>query len=219
MILLLLTTAMSSFSLIFFIAHYAGLAGVSALSAISALGVAGASGKFAVATSPTGVGLVGGGVAAAGALVTAAAAGVVSIGSLAMMIRSANNFGRDMNHLNSVISQRPWNAQTGDRTPGGREFSTHAAEQANARRYSPSDIDNIIDNWTHKRYQPGGRSVYIRRSGTNSYDVVVMDRNGRTIISVVGGNVNNGIKNSLPDMPAVRRMLENQGGYSTIPLP
>jgi hypothetical protein len=172
-----------------------------------------------LATSPTGIGLADGGVAAAGALATAAISGVVSLTSAALMARSVNNFGGDMQRLNSVISQRPWNARTGDRTPRGREFSTHAAEQANQRRYSPEDIDNIIDNWTHKRYQPGGRSVYIRKSGTHSYDVVIMDRNGRTIVSVVGGNVNNGMNNSLKTMQLVERMLINQGGFSTMPMP
>lgn len=64
---------------------------------------------------------------------------------------------------------------------------------------------------------PGGRTVYIERQ-TYGYDVVIMDKNGKSIISVVGGNAKNGVANTLKDMDAVRKMLMNQGGYSTIPM-
>ncbi|MCL2399481.1 MAG: DUF4258 domain-containing protein, partial [Defluviitaleaceae bacterium] len=111
-----------------------------------------------------------------------------------------------------------WNIRTGDVTPRGREFTEHAAEQANARKYSPQDVDHILDNWTHKRYQPGGRSVYIYRSGVKTHHIVVMDKNGRTIISVIGGNTKNGASNTMLEWKDVIRMLENQGGYYTMPM-
>ena len=107
--------------------------------------------------------------------------------------------------------------KTGDQTPQGKEFTEHAAQQATKRGYSPQDIDSIISNWTEKYYQPGGRTVYIKRQ-SYGYDVVIIDKNGKSIITVVGGNGKNGVANTLHNLDDVKRMLENQGGYSTIPI-
>ena len=90
----------------FFIAHFGAIAGVSAANAIKSLGVAGASGKFALATAPSGAGAVAGGVTAAGALTSAAVSGVVSVSASAMMSRSVRNFGRDVRTLNATPPPR-----------------------------------------------------------------------------------------------------------------
>lgn len=82
--------------------------------------------------------------------------------------------------------------------------------------YSPEDVDDIINNWTKKYYQPGGRSVYIKKNNYG-YDVIIVDKNGKGIVSVIGGNTNNGVKNTLPDMSTVERMLNNNGGFSNLP--
>lgn len=98
-----------------------------------------------------------------------------------------------------------------------KKITIHGAEQATKRGYSPQDIDNIINSWTEKLYQPGGRTAYIKKQ-SYGYDVVIIDKNGKSIISVIGGNGKKGIANILKDMDAVKRMLHNQGGYSTIPM-
>lgn len=96
------------------------------------------------------------------------------------------------------------NVNVGDRTPKGKEFSKHAAGQSNKRKYSPADIDDIISNWTDKGYQPGGKTIYVKKQ-TYGYDVVVVDKNGKSIVSV-------------QSMDDVKRMMKNQGGYYTIPM-
>ena len=40
----------------------------------------------------------------------------------------------------------PAKIKTGDKTPGGRSFSEHAAERANERNFTPDSIDAIINN-------------------------------------------------------------------------
>lgn len=40
--------------------------------------------------------------------------------------------------------------KTGDKTPRGREYTSHAAERANQREFSDQSIDNIIDNNSKK---------------------------------------------------------------------
>lgn len=58
--------------------------------------------------------------------------------------------------------------------------------------------------------------MYIKKNNYG-YDVVIVDKNEKGIVSVVGGNGKNGLKNTLPDMIAVERMLKNNGGFSTFP--
>lgn len=115
-------------------------------------------------------------------------------------------------------SMNQFNHKAGDRTPKGREFTDHGAERANQRRYTVEDIDSIIDNWTDKAYQPGGKTVYIK-SNLYGYDVVVIDKNGKSICSVMGGNGKRGAKNTLTQLEDVIKMLKNNGGYYTTPMP
>lgn len=48
---------------------------------------------------------------------------------------------------------------------------------------------------------------------------MILDKNGKSIVSVVGGNAKNGCKNTLQDIKDVYKMLNNQGGYSNLPIP
>lgn len=52
--------------------------------------------------------------------------------------------------------------KAGDKTKKGYEFTFHTAEQANDRKYTIDDIDDIITNWDDKGYQYGGKIVYIK---------------------------------------------------------
>lgn len=89
--------------------------------------------------------------------------------------------------------------------------------RANERKYTPEDIDKIVDNWTNKLYQPGGKTVYVMKN-SYGYDVVIVDQNGKDIVSVIGGNGKNGVNNSLKSMDDVRQMLKHNGGYYTRPM-
>ena len=107
--------------------------------------------------------------------------------------------------------------KTGDKTPKGKEFTEHAAEQATKRQYSLEDVDDIVENWTDKLYQPGGKTVYLKKQ-SYGYDDVIIDANGTSIISVIGGNAKRGVKNTLTSLDLVKRMLKNNGGWSTLPV-
>lgn len=109
------------------------------------------------------------------------------------------------------------NINTGDRTPKGKEISKHVAEQANKRKYSPEDVDNIIDNWTDKGYQPGGKTVFVKKQSYGR-DIVVIDKNGKSIVSVIRGNGKKGVPNTLQSMDDVKKMMKNQGGFYTMPM-
>ena len=120
----------------FFIAHYGAIAGVSAINAINALGVAGAAGKFAVVTSPTGAGAAGGAIVAVGVLATAAGSAVTAAAAGAMMARSVDIYGRDIEKLNRT---RPsgdatnfgngWTMREGGDIINGRRYTQHALEK------------------------------------------------------------------------------------------
>ncbi|MBL1230383.1 hypothetical protein IW492_14205 [Enterococcus sp. BWB1-3] len=155
------------------------------------------------------------GMAAGATLVIAG--GSISIGAGVNAIEAGQNViqnivGGDGNNINEVEPSE------GSKTPSDKEFTEHGADQAVKRGYSASDVDKIIDNWSNKFYQPNGRTVYVKRQ-TYGYDVVIIDKNGKGVVSVIGGNSNNGVGNTLPDLNAVKQMLNNQGGYSTIPMP
>ena len=116
----------------------------------------------------------------------------------------------DENGTSSVIN-------AGDRTSGGKEFTEHAAQQATARQYTLEDVDDIVNNWTDKLYQSGGKTVYLKKQ-TYGYDVVIIDANGESIVSVIGGNAKRGAKNTLQNLEDVKRMLRNNGGWSNLPV-
>jgi hypothetical protein len=101
--------------------------------------------------------------------------------------------------------------KAGDKTDDGHIMTDHAAQRANERGFNGEKIDSVINNYSPKVYQSGGQSVYAKKNG-NWYDVVITNREGN-VVSVVGGQ-----SNSLKNWKDVERMLNNKGGYSTIPL-
>jgi hypothetical protein len=101
--------------------------------------------------------------------------------------------------------------KAGDKTPNGHSLTSHAADNANARGFTGQRIDNTINNYSQKVYQYGGQTVYAKKNG-NWYDVVITNRDG-DIVTVVGGQ-----SNSMKTWKDVEKMLNNNGGYSTLPL-
>ena len=85
----------------------------------------------------------------------------------------------------------------------------HGQEKAEQRGFTDEKIKDIVDNYSHKVYQPGGRTVYAKKNG-NYYDVVITNKNG-DIISTIGGKTK-----SLKNWKAVTKMLDNQGGIQFI---
>ncbi|BCJ92674.1 hypothetical protein acsn021_02430 [Anaerocolumna cellulosilytica] len=67
-----------------------------------------------------------------------------------------------------------------------------------------------MQNYSHKVYQSGGKTVYAKKNG-NYYDVVITNKNGQ-VITAVGGNTK-----SLRNWSDVTKMLNNHGGYSSLP--
>ena len=101
--------------------------------------------------------------------------------------------------------------KAGDMTQNGYIYSIHGAQNANARGFTSGKIDGIISSYSQKVYQSGGKTVYAKKSG-NYYDVVIVN-NKKEIVTVVGGNTN-----SLKTWNDVTKMLNNNGGYSSLPM-
>jgi len=57
-------------------------------------------------------------------------------------------------------------------TPGGRRLTKHAAFRLAIRLV---DVDDVIDSFSQRFLQEDGAEVFIKRRGTNSYDIVVAD--------------------------------------------
>lgn len=79
------------------------------------------------------------------------------------------------------------------------------------RGFSQEKVDDIVNNYSQKVYQEGGRIVYAKKTG-NYYDVIIKNADDE-IITAVGGSTK-----SLRTWMDVVRMLSNNGGYSTIPI-
>ncbi|MCI1695606.1 hypothetical protein [Aneurinibacillus aneurinilyticus] len=93
----------------------------------------------------------------------------------------------------------------------GTGKTIHGETRANQRGFSNDKINDIKNNYSHKVYQSGGRTVYAKKNG-NYYDVVVINRKGE-VITTVGGNTK-----SLKTWKDVTKMLNNQGGFSSLPV-
>ncbi|WP_367103976.1 hypothetical protein [uncultured Psychrobacter sp.] len=65
---------------------------------------------------------------------------------------------------------------------------------------------------SEKGYQPGGQTVYLKKQANGYYDVLIVNRNNE-LVTAVGGNTK-----SLPNRKAVTQMLNNNGGFSGLPL-
>ncbi|MEE1039005.1 MAG: polymorphic toxin-type HINT domain-containing protein [Eubacterium sp.] len=87
----------------------------------------------------------------------------------------------------------------------------HGNQRIKERGFSQKQIDDIIKNYSQKVYQSGGRTVYAKKNN-GYYDVVITNNNGQ-IITIVGGKTK-----SLKTWKAVTKMLNNNGGYSSLPI-
>jgi hypothetical protein len=173
----------------------------------SGLAAAGASaGPLTAAIALLGAVPSGGGTIVAGAVVITAEGAMVVIGlseaayGLALLAYSTGNPLPGSSHL-----------RAGDKTPGGRTLTQHGAQRANERGFTGERIDDIIDNPSQRVYQQGGRTVYAQKIGGRYY-VVITDRAG-AVITVVGGK-----GGTLRRWPDVTKMLNNQGGYTSVPV-
>ena len=86
----------------------------------------------------------------------------------------------------------------------------HGNQRLKERGFTDERVRNIIENYSQKVYQEGGRTVYAKKNG-NYYDVIIINAKGE-IVTAVGGNTK-----SLKTWKDVTKMLNNNGGYSTLP--
>ena len=91
-----------------------------------------------------------------------------------------------------------------------KNATSHGRERMIQRGFREDKIDDIINNYSQKVYQEGGRVVYAKKTG-NFYDVVIVNAQGEIITTVVGNT------QSLKTWKDVARMLNNNGGYSSLP--
>jgi hypothetical protein len=103
------------------------------------------------------------------------------------------------------------NASSGNRETSNVDKTKHGQERAQQRGFSDEKINNIKQNYSHKVYQSGGRTVYAKKNG-NYYDVVITNSEGE-IMSTVGENTK-----SLRNWGDVVKMLNNNGGFSSLPV-
>lgn len=131
-----------------------------------------------------------------------AAATVIMAGVIVVLI--------DGNWVKYASAASAITLKAADTTASGLRLTEHAAERANLRGFSLERVDMIVRNYSQKVYQPGGVSVYAKKIG-NYYDVVLVNANNE-VISLVGGNTG-----SLKNWSDVTTMLNNNGGYSSLP--
>ena len=65
--------------------------------------------------------------------------------------------------------------KAGDKTPGGREFTSHGAEQANNRGFSSEEVDKIIDHNAKSRVKE------ISKNGKTQWRY--QDKRGNTVVT------------------------------------
>ena len=102
--------------------------------------------------------------------------------------------------------------KAGDKTQDGWTLTKHAAENANKRGFSLSDIDGVIKNYSHKFYTYG-EEIYARKV-YNYYELVIKVRNGTDVITTIGGKTH-----SLKTISDIEQFFRNAGTtITTIPL-
>ena len=90
----------------------------------------------------------------------------------------------------------------------------HGGERFAERGFTKTRIEEMVNDYTEKGYQPGGATVYIKKKNDGSYDVIVINKDNE-LITAVGGNES---RQKLPNRAAVMKMLKNHGGFSGIPV-
>ena len=48
-------------------------------------------------------------------------------------------------------------------------------------------VNDIVNNYSEKGYQPGGLTVYVKKKQDSSYDVIIVNKDGQ-LVTAVGGN-------------------------------
>ena len=86
----------------------------------------------------------------------------------------------------------------------------HGDQRLKERGFTDEKVTDIMENYSQKVYQDGGRTVYAKKNG-NYYDVIITNADGE-IVTAVGGNTK-----SLKTWKDVTKILNNNGGYSTLP--
>ncbi|MDH2274434.1 polymorphic toxin-type HINT domain-containing protein, partial [Moraxella porci] len=92
--------------------------------------------------------------------------------------------------------------------------TTHGNQRFHERGFTQEKVNDIVNNYSEKGYQPGGLTVYVKKKQDSSYDVIIVNKDGQ-LVTAVGGNES---KTNLPNRRAVMRMLNNNGGFSGVPL-
>ena len=94
--------------------------------------------------------------------------------------------------------------------------TVHGDERLAGRGFSQERLQNIVENYSEKGYQSGGKTVYIQKRKDGYYDVLVLNSNNM-VVTAVGGTIPPD-KFSLPNRKAVMKMLNNNGGFSGLPV-
>jgi hypothetical protein len=89
--------------------------------------------------------------------------------------------------------------------------TNHGDYRSKQRGFCDEMINDIKENPSQKVYQSGGRTVYTKKNG-NFYDVVIVNKEGK-VITTVGGK-----EKTLDNWKKVTKMLNNNGGYSSLPM-
>uniref|UniRef100_UPI0026EC29D1 hypothetical protein n=1 Tax=Conchiformibius steedae TaxID=153493 RepID=UPI0026EC29D1 len=90
----------------------------------------------------------------------------------------------------------------------------HGQQRLAERGFTQEKVNNIVQSYSEKGYQPGGLTVYIKKKHDGSYDVIILN-NKNELVTAVGGNES---KRNLPNRATVMRMLNNNGGFSGVPI-
>ena len=94
--------------------------------------------------------------------------------------------------------------------------TVHGDERLAGRGFSQERLQNIVENYSEKGYQSGGKTVYIQKRKDGYYDVLVLNSNNM-VVTAVGGTIPPD-KFSLPNRKTVMKMLNNNGGFSGLPV-
>ncbi len=93
---------------------------------------------------------------------------------------------------------------------GDFKTTNHGDLRLAERGFSDNKVKDIISNYFQKVYQQGGVEVYAKKTN-GFYDVIIKNSNNE-IITAVGGNTK-----SLKTWSDVVKMLNNNGGFSSLP--
>ena len=73
--------------------------------------------------------------------------------------------------------------------------TTHGNQRFHERGFTQEKVNDIVNNYSEKGYQPGGLTVYVKKKQDSSYDVIIVNKDGQ-LVTAVGGNES---KTNLPN--------------------